>query len=149
MKKNIYIEIILVLLIAIFLFSGISKIIHIKDLSIVLDKFPVLGNRPDASAWLLLIIELSIALMLMFPASALMGIRLAIVYLIIASSYIGSVLLFADRSMCTCAAFFKMLSWPQHIMINLVLIVIGAGVLIARDREKRIERNQQRKQFSA
>jgi len=136
MKKEIPLTVIASLLIMLFLYASLSKIIHPKTL--IHDMY----NQPFP-AWLagILVIavpgaEILISLALIFDRTRRIGLWASLSLMALFTGYAASILLhFFPYVPCGCGGILRMLSWPQHLVFNLFFLGVSlAGILLTRHR---------------
>lgn len=130
-RQFIIIEIISSLLILLFVYTGINKLISINTLKSVLKDYPLIGNIPWLFAWALPITELIVALLLFLPRTRLWGLYASLVLLSSFSLYLSYMLIFTSKLPCTCGGMLEKLTWPQHFIVNMFFILLSlAGILL-------------------
>jgi hypothetical protein len=136
MKKEYLLTIAASLLIMLFLYASISKIIHPKTL--MHDMY----NQPFP-AWLAGIfviavpsVEILIAMALIFDRTRMIGFCGSLLLMALFTGYTASILLhFFPRVPCGCGGVIRMLSWPQHLVFNLFFLGVAlTGIVILKKR---------------
>jgi len=134
MKKDFIVTICRSLLILLFLYASVSKIVD-----------PALFKRqmfnqpfPRWMAWGLLFIipssEIIISVMLMFEKTARQGLKISSILMALFTFYTALILLhFFSYVPCSCGGVIQKLTWPQHLVFNIVFTGLAVmGYLIAR-----------------
>ncbi|SRR5258708_18574315 len=133
MKKSFVIEIIAYLFTILFLYTGISKLMDHTVFREQLAVSPVLQPFASWMAWALPLAELVIAVMLFIPVWRLKGLYATLSMMILFTIYIGAILLFDDRLPCSCGGVIEFLSWPQHLILNgLLILTATTGIVLSR-----------------
>jgi uncharacterized membrane protein YphA (DoxX/SURF4 family) len=129
MKKTMHINgsVVLVtitqfLLVLLFVYTGISKWIAHDKFKGVLSKSPWVNNWAAVIAYLLPAIEILIAILLVIPTTIEVGLKLALVLLVLLTCYLGAMLVFAPQLPCACGGVIESLGWKSHILFNLVFV---------------------------
>jgi methylamine utilization protein MauE len=120
-NKNKISEIISVLFIFIFVYTGISKLTTI----IAFRNTILLTSAKDYAsliAYAIPIAELITACLLFIHKTRNTGFIVSLVLMIVFTSHIGIMLLTAKDLPCTCGGVISKLSWKQHLWFNLFLI---------------------------
>lgn len=128
-KINIWIiEGISLFFILLFFYAGSSKLIEQDNFYNNIHNSPILGSRIIASGaeWAVPLAELVIALLLSWPKTRLKGMITAIALLFIFTGYIIGILFFSPYIPCSCGGVIGLLSWKQHLLFNLVCIILAA-----------------------
>jgi len=128
--KQLLVESIVYLLVALFLLTAVSKLID-------LDKFTwqinnqVFDNRfTPYLVYGLPAIELMLAMLLPWPKTRLKALYGSAVLMALFTIYIGLVTFNVfDRVPCGCATAFKHLSWPQHLIMNLTITLLSFAAI--------------------
>ena len=125
LKRNKIIEVISALFILLFVYTATSKLIWVDDLKDVLVKYPLIGKFSNLVAWGLPIVELFVALLLFIPATRLKGLFASLILMSSFTLYLIYMLLFTPSLPCTCGGMLQKLSWPQHLVLNVIYIILS------------------------
>ena len=106
-------ELISSLLILLFVYTGLSKLLSIERFEAVLGQSPIISSGAGMLAWQVPLTELGIALLLFFSATRLVGLWAALVLLSLFTLYLGWMVLFAPHLPCSCGGVIGSLSWKQ------------------------------------
>ena len=115
--------IISILLIFLFAYTGSSKLLDSKGFAAVLSEVPLIGRGAGIVALLLPLAELLIALLLLFERTRLIGLYASLVLLSIFTVYLVYMVLAVPHLPCSCGGVISTMSWKQHVVFNVVLIV--------------------------
>lgn len=128
--KNIITTIITFLLILLFMYTAVSKILDFK--TFIID----LNNQPFPNAWtpvlslLIPSVEIIIATLLFFEKTTIAGLAGAVIIMTAFTTYTVLVLLKAFTYVpCSCGGVIEKLSWPQHFIFNLFFLFISVAAL--------------------
>lgn len=128
-KKKIngktWIEIISALFILLFVYTGISKFQEIDSLEYALRDYPFIGNYSIFISWALPSIELLVAALLLIPRLRLMGLYGSLVLMSSFTLYLIIMFSFTNASPCTCGGMLQKLSWPQHLIFNVIMVILS------------------------
>ncbi|HEY5463213.1 MAG TPA: MauE/DoxX family redox-associated membrane protein [Hanamia sp.] len=124
MKKKIP-DIICGLLILLFLYAAISKLLAFGQFRFVLSRAPLTGNHSTLIAALVPAMELIIAALLIIPSSSKAGMMSAVSLLIVFTTYVAFMVLTDPDLPCSCGGVIQQLSWKQHIAFNIFFIVLA------------------------
>lgn len=119
MKKNIALEIICFLLILLFVYTAVSKIINFDNFStFVINQTPLL--RPIAGIMAIAIpsAELIAACMLLIPRLRKIGLYASFVLMAAFTGYVVYALYFSPKVPCACGGIIRDMSWQQHLIFN-------------------------------
>ena len=135
MRRLFTIELISSLLILVFGYTAISKLLVYERFRDTLLRTPFVALGADMLALALPLAELGIVLLLLFPATRLKGLYVSLVALSLFTVYLVYMLLYAPHLPCSCGGVIGSLSWPGHVVLNLVFI----GLTVIGIRKFRVE----------
>lgn len=136
MKKSVAAEGVSSLLILLFGYTAFSKLFNHSLFEAVLQQVPLIGTGAAVIALLLPLCELFIVLLLLFPRTRLIGLKLSLVLLVMFTVYLGYMVLFVPKLPCSCGGVISKMSWRQHIGFNAA--VAGLTVLGIRSVDRRL-----------
>lgn len=125
MRHKCLVEILSSLLILLFVYTAVNKMIGFSSFKTVLTQSPLIGSFAAVIAWFLPLVELGIASLLFFGSTRKAGFYAAVSLLILFTGYIGYMLLFSNRLPCSCGGVLKLLSWRVHLLFNVVWILFA------------------------
>lgn len=126
MKKNATIEIICGLLILLFVYTAVSKLLSYKSFVAVLDQSPLMQGKAGIVGWLLPVVELCVSLLLFLSSTKELGLYLSFGLMVLFTAYIAYMVLFTPHLPCSCGGVIKQLSWKQHLAFNTFFILIAS-----------------------
>lgn len=122
MKKGIILEISGALLILLFVYTALSKLLHPEVFIAAMEQYVWLRPYAKTIAFLLPLSELLIAGLLLIPSMKKIGCWLSLAFLITVTVYLSWMLLFSPDLPCNCGGVLENLSWRQHVVFNLFFI---------------------------
>jgi len=135
-KRTTIIEIITVLNIILFLYTGIAKIMDYSVFKEQLADSPILSWAAKPVAILLPIVEFAIVLMLVIPRWRLKGLYASFGIMTLFTAYIIAMFIVAPEMPCSCGGIISELSWQQHIIFNSAFILLNAWAVYLLRKEK-------------
>lgn len=124
------------LLLLLFLYTAISKLLTHKDFVNTLGSSVLLARYAQMISWFIPIVEICIALLLFFPSTRLPGLYASALLLFVFTVYIVYMLNVDKDISCTCGGVVSALSWKQHIVFNAIFLLITIfGILIYRNQK--------------
>lgn len=129
MKRIVTIEFISSLLIFLFGYTAISKLLSIDHFEAVLEQSPLISSGAALLAWQVPLAELAIVLLLIFPATRKLGLWASALVLSLFTVYLVYMVLFSRYLPCSCGGVINNMSWPEHIGFNLVFIGLSVAAL--------------------
>lgn len=131
MPRKPFIDIICALLIFLFIYTGISKLLDYHTFRRQLGQSPFITFYAPLLAWALPLGEIIIAGMLSFNRSRLVGLYLSFFLLCLFTFYLAAMLQLSYYIPCSCGGVLQALSWQAHIILNIVFILLtAAGTLL-------------------
>jgi hypothetical protein len=131
MKKQIGIEIICSLLVILFVYAGLSKLINITTFKLQLGQSPYLSRFPGFIGLIVPVMELAVAFLLVFKKTRLAGLYFSFFLMLLFTGYIYIMLHFSYYVPCSCGGVLSMMSWEQHLTFNLFFTLIAlSGILL-------------------
>ena len=136
----ILIEIISVLLICLFVYTGISKLNEHNNFQGVLSQSPLIGAMSNFLSWLIPILELFTALLLFFPFARKWGLFISLILMTIFTLYVFYMIVFIPHLPCSCGGVIKLLTWKEHLLFNIFFSVIALlGISLYKKTQQRTQ----------
>lgn len=130
MRKTVIIESISLILVLLFTYTAVSKILEHDLFAIVLSEAPAIGKYATLISWLLPAAEILVVILLLVPSLRLTGLFASLFLLLVFTMYLLWMVVFRINLPCNCGGVLKALSWKQHIFFNLFFIVLSACCII-------------------
>ncbi|MDO6433310.1 hypothetical protein Q4E93_22050 [Flavitalea sp. BT771] len=125
-KKQIILEIAGGLIILLFTYASLSKLLAFRHF------IQALNNQPLPKAWTLplaygiLTAEITTIMMLVIPSSRKWGFVLATLVMLMFTSYTSIILLHTFSYIpCSCGGVVELLSWKQHLVLNVLFLAVS------------------------
>lgn len=133
-KRKLFVEIIAALLILLFTYTAVSKLMGFEDFKYFLRQSPFIGeSRADFTAIALPAFELLISLLLFIPRQRLIGLWLSFITMTFFTIYIAYMLLYVPNRPCSCGGVLQNMTWPQHLCFNIFFTCLpAAGIWLMR-----------------
>lgn len=138
MKKAIP-EIVCGLLILLFVYAAMSKIFAYEEFRMQLSRAPWLTPYAVAIAWLVPAAELVISGLLAVSALRVYGLYASWMLLLLFTLYIAGMLLTQANLPCSCGGVISRLSWPQHLVFNLIFMALCSWGILLECRHTRMQ----------
>ena len=136
-KSNAAIMIICTLIIALFVYTALSKLLDYYNFHFGLTESPIIAPFANILAWAIPVSELLIALMLVIPASRLAGLYSSAILMSAFTIYIAVMLLSGSDIPCSCGGVVEELSWGAHIVFNSVFVILSMSGVYLLNRRRR------------
>lgn len=138
MKRTFVIDVISSILLLVFLYTSISKLMAYDKFRSVLSDSPLLRPYSKVLAWLLPATEISIVILLFIPPLRLKGLISSFILISFFTFYLTYVVLNHPKLPCNCGGVLSSLSWKHHILLNLLLIVMTVTGIIMYRKQKNL-----------
>jgi uncharacterized membrane protein YphA (DoxX/SURF4 family) len=136
MKKTLIVDIIAILLMVLFLYTGISKVMEYKVFKEQLAESPVLSPVAGIIAIGLPLVEIIVWILLLLPARRLIGFYSSAILMTAFTLYVIIVLGFSKQLPCSCGGIMAELSWTQHLIVNIAFTALAvAGTIMERRKQ--------------
>lgn len=112
------------LLIFLFTYTGISKLIDHDNFYTSLMLSPVIHAQASIIVWLVPLIELLMVTLLLSSKYRQTGLICSLLLMIVFTVYIAYMVFFIKDLPCSCGGVIKQLSWSNHIFFNSVFILL-------------------------
>lgn len=124
------------LMLLLFLYTSLNKLLDHHLFKSVLLASPLLRPFAGIISWLLPFSEIAIVVLLLIPSTRLGGLYASFVLISLLTIYLAYMLLFTPNLPCGCGGVLKILTWPQHIVFNLFCILLsGFGIILYKRNE--------------
>lgn len=128
-KSNV-IYVIALLYIVLFTYAAVSKILDFENFQVQLGQSPLLSVYATTVAVVVPTIEIVIAILLMFPKYRLGAIYASSFLMFLFTIYIVMILHFTTFVPCSCGGVLEKLSWNDHLIFNLVFVLLGITAIL-------------------
>jgi uncharacterized membrane protein YphA (DoxX/SURF4 family) len=140
MTRSTIVEIISMLFVILFLYTGISKLMEYGVFKEQIADSPILQPIAPFIAWALPITEFLVTILLIIPRWRLKGLYASLMLMVAFTLYIGAIMTFNKELPCSCGGIISELSWNGHLIFNSVFILLAfAGVLLERQIRRSIK----------
>lgn len=125
------IEFISALLVFLFIYTSISKLLDYTDFNRQLSQSPFITRYAGIISWALPLAELLIAGLLLVNKTRLSGLYCSFFLLNLFTFYLAAMLRYSPYIPCSCGGILQHLSWQAHIIFNTAFIILTTmGVLM-------------------
>lgn len=143
MKKLPVVQIVSSLLIILYAYTAISKLLTYRTFARTVSESPLIHKGADTIAWLLPVAELVVVLLLFFERSRKIGLYASLVLLVVFTLYLLYMVLFVADLPCSCGGVISKMSWQQHVWFNLFFIGLTMLGLYAIRRQQQVVKDIQ------
>jgi len=125
MKRKIAIEIIAFLFILLFTYASFNKLLDYQKFTIQIGQSPLLTGFGGSIPWMVITVELLVAVLLMIPRFRLFAFFGAFSLMVMFTAYIVAILNFSSYIPCSCGGVLENLGWREHLIFNSVFVILG------------------------
>lgn len=125
MRRNMIIEIISSMLVALFSYTAISKLVEFKTFTLQLSKSPFITQFSGLLAFALPIIELGAVGLLLLNKTRSIGLYASFGLMSLFTAYVYAMLHFSYDLPCSCGGVLSIMSWQQHLIFNVVFTLLS------------------------
>lgn len=136
MNKKLFINIIRYIFIFLFVYTATSKYIGFRTFISNIEHSDVIAQFAVPLAILVPAAELVIAGLLLFQHTLRIGLWGSFILMSIFTLYVALILGFAPSLPCSCGGIISELSWPQHLVLNIVLTALAVWALYVNRKPK-------------
>ncbi|WP_335965129.1 MauE/DoxX family redox-associated membrane protein [Galbibacter sp. PAP.153] len=115
------------LFILLFVFTGATKLMEGDRFFNNLNNSPIIPGKAIAIvlSWAVPLLEIAVAALIAWPATRLKGLYGALALMAFFTLYVAGIVFFSPYVPCSCGGVITLLSWPQHLVLNTVLILLA------------------------
>jgi putative oxidoreductase len=125
MKRNLIVEIISVLMILLFVYTGVSKIIDYTGFVWKLSRSPLVSAFPVFVSIALPTAEFITSSLLLTVRFKKRGLYASFMLMSLFTLYVAYMLLFSKHLPCSCGGIIQMMTWRQHLIFNICFTALG------------------------
>ncbi|MFC5683605.1 DoxX family protein [Flavobacterium sp. MAHUQ-51] len=123
--KEISIEIICLLYVVLFVYSGLSKLLDFEIFQVQLGQSPLLSAFAEWISWGVPILEILIAFLLLSSRFRRIALYAAFALMLMFTTYIIIILNFSSFIPCSCGGILEKMSWRTHLIFNIVFVFLA------------------------
>lgn len=136
MKREYAANIIAALLIVLFVYAGLIKLLDYQVFRNQLSSFPLISGYAAGMAWQLPVLELVLSYFLLWPRSRLIALYTAFLLLLSISVYIVMMLTGDYVIPCACSGVINFMSWIWHLWLNIIFMLLAITGIWASKRRR-------------
>lgn len=125
MKRALIVEIVCFLFILLFVYAALMKLLDVEKFTVQLGQSPLLMAFAPVVAWVVPLVELIIAIMLIFQRTRLLGLIASFTIMVMFTMYIAIILTFASHVPCSCGGILEKMGWTEHLIFNIAFVVLA------------------------
>lgn len=126
---TLFAEIISALFVFLYLYTAIDKFVNLEHFYQVMTKSLLLRSYAAILSGMIPAVEAALAVLLIIPRTRWIGLLGATILISIFAAYIFYMLITSSDLPCTCGGIIQELTWGQHLVLNLGMMVGGIVAL--------------------
>lgn len=142
--KEISVEVICFLYILLFVYAAVNKLLDFENFQVQLAQSPLLSAFAGPISYTVIAVEVVIALMLCFQKSKKAGLYAGFSLMVMFTGYIVIILKYSPFIPCSCGGVLEKLTWNQHLVFNVIFVLIGALALYWFPKVRHTNHNQKK-----
>ena len=138
--RGIIVEVIGLLFIILFAYAGLTKFLDGHRFYDNIRNSSILGGETLASlaSWMVPLAELAVALLLVRTRTRLLGFYGAMGLMLLFTGYTLAIVFFAPYRPCSCGGVISLLSWEQHLVLNILFLFLAILSIVLSLKEQKI-----------
>jgi hypothetical protein len=141
MSKKTIIEIISGLLIILFLYTALSKLISVNSFRFVMGLSEPLKPYASFLKWAVPITEIIVVILMVIPKTKRLGLYAAAILMFVFTGYVAWMLTFTPKLPCNCGGVIGTMTWPQHLAFNIFFTLLAVVALWLSKTKKQFHQN--------
>ena len=129
-SKETIVYIICCLYILLFTYAAVSKLLDFENFQVQLRQSPLLSSIAGWVSWLVPVSEIAFSICLFFYSTRRLTLYASFVLMVMFSAYIYIILNYSDFVPCSCGGILESMDWTQHLIFNLVFVLLAGIALI-------------------
>lgn len=136
--KEIYIRLISILLMVLWIYTSINKLLEYEQTQSQLAVQAMIGEYAGLLVWLLPSLEILAALLLVFSSTRKTGMLLSFSLMLLFTGYVSLVVAgLWENTPCICGGVLNQLGWKEHLVFNLFFTLLaGMGIYLMKSQRK-------------
>jgi hypothetical protein len=124
MKRSTVVDIISSLLILLFVYTAVSKLLDYSTFKLQLAKSPFISQLASIVVWALPVGELLAAAALIFKPTRLLGLYASLFLMTMFTAYIWAMLNYSYDIPCSCGGILSKMGWEEHLWFNAAFVIV-------------------------
>lgn len=145
MKRILVTQVIPGVVMLLFLYTALSKLLDHARFESVIQQSPTIGKSAGLLSWGIPAAELVVAGLIFHPATRLPGMLFSFFLLLLFTGYLFTMLASGMKLPCSCGGVVSTMTWKEHVLFNLIFIMLSAVSVILLPRYLRPESVQRQR----
>lgn len=136
MKRSLVIDVICYLLVFLFVYAAVSKLMDLEKFRVQIGQSPLLTPFTDLVIFFIPGIEILISIALAIPRLRLIGLYASFSIMVMFTVYIVTILNISSYVPCSCGGVLEKLGWTEHLIFNLFFALLALCGVIFQSKEQ-------------
>lgn len=123
--QNVLLELICLLYVLLFVYAAVNKFLDFENFQVQLGQSPMLRSYVKLISYGVPITELLLSALLLIHNTRQIGLYGAFVLMTLFSAYLFILLTYSDYIPCSCGGILEKLGWKEHLIFNVVFVLIS------------------------
>lgn len=128
--KDVVVQVVCLLYVLLFVYAGVSKLMDFENFRVQLGQSPLLSAFAWWVSWLVPVIELGLAILLIFQKFRSIVLLAALTLMSMFTSYIFIILHYSSFVPCSCGGILEKMSWNTHLLFNILFVFFAVLAII-------------------
>jgi len=124
LKKTFVVDVICALLILLFMYAALSKLIDYEKFRVQLSQSPMLTLYASWVAIVVPAVEILLSLLLSINRLRLIALYGSFALMVMFSAYIIAITQFSEVVPCSCGGILQNMTWSQHLFFNIIFVLL-------------------------
>lgn len=125
LSPTVFVEIITFLIIVLFMYAAVSKLLDYENFKYQLGKSPFITNISGITAWTIPAGEIIVALLLVSKRTRLFGSYASLFLMTMFAAYIYAMLNYSYYLPCSCGGVLSEMNWSEHLWFNIGFVMLS------------------------
>ncbi|MCY0976860.1 tellurium resistance protein TerC [Chryseobacterium wangxinyae] len=108
-----------------FCYAAISKMLDFENFQVQIGQSPLLSAYAGFISYAVIILEIVIVILLIFPRSNLFGLYASTALMSAFTIYIFLILNYSEFVPCSCGGILEKMGWTEHFIFNILCVIMG------------------------
>jgi hypothetical protein len=142
--RKVFLEIVCLLYVFLLVYAAMNKGLDFENFKVELGQSPLLSAFAGWISWGVLIIEFLIAILLLFPSTRIKALFAGFCLMSMFTAYIFIMLNYSSFLPCSCGGILEKMSWQEHLVFNLIFVILAGLALWLNHSQSNVERRAKR-----
>jgi uncharacterized membrane protein YphA (DoxX/SURF4 family) len=127
--RTTFLEMTCLLYIMLFVYAATNKLLDFENFKVELGQSPLLSAFAHWISWTVLIVEFTIAILLLFPKTRIKALYAGFCLMTMFTAYIFIMLNYSSYLPCSCGGILGKMSWQEHLIFNFAFVILAGFAL--------------------